>query len=103
MPSIAQLSKLLESTPSDPFLLYGLAIEHARLGQVDEACQAFDRCLAADATYCYAYFHKGKTLLDAGRGAEGLAVLRAGLLAARTHKDFKAQSEIQGLLDEHEP
>lgn len=102
MPSLAQLQSLLAKSPDDPFLLYGVALEHAKAGAVDEACGWFDRCLAADGAYCYAYFHKGKTLLDAGRVQQGLEVVRAGLKAARQHNDYKAMSELQGLLDEHE-
>lgn len=102
VPSIDQLSKLLVSSPDDPFLLYGLAIEHAKAGRVDVACEWFDKCLAADPAYCYAYFHKGKTQLEAGRSSDGLATLRAGLVASARHKDLKAMNELQALLDEHE-
>jgi tetratricopeptide (TPR) repeat protein len=83
-------------------LLYGLAIEHAKAGRVDVACEWFDKCLAADAAYCYAYFHKGRTQLEAGRTSDGLATLRAGLVASAKHKDLKAMNELQALLDEHE-
>ncbi len=103
MPSLSQLQALLAKSPDDPFLLYGVAIEHAKLGAVNDACAWFDKCLAADPAYCYAYFHKAKAQLDAGRLEAGLLTLRAGLAAARKASDFKAQSELQALLDEVEP
>jgi len=102
MPSIEQLEKLLALDPADPFILYGLAQEHAKLGQTDAAINFYNRCLAADPAYCYAYFHKAKAQHDANRTADAIATLRAGLLAARQAKDSHAASEIQGFLDELE-
>jgi len=102
MPSIEQLEKLLASDPRDPFVLYGLAQEHARKGDQARAVQFYDRCLEADPRYCYAYFHKAKALEAAGRAADAIATLKAGLAAAREARDQHALSEIQGYLDELE-
>ncbi len=99
MPSIEQLQKLLAADPADPFVLYGLAQEHAKAGQTDEAVAHYDRCLAADPGYCYAYFHKAKALEDAGRVPEAVATLKAGLAAAKKAGDAHATSEISGYLD----
>ena len=60
MPSIPDLQRLLEKDPKDPFLLYGLAQEYAKAGDVAKAVEYYDRCLAADPLYCYAYFHKAR-------------------------------------------
>lgn len=100
MPSIAQLEKLLALDPNDPFVLYGLAQEHAKAKDFAAACVLYDRCLAADPAYCYAYFHKAKTQQAAGDEAGAAATLRAGLAAAKKASDFKAMSEISGFLDE---
>lgn len=102
MPSIEQLEKLLAATPGDPFLLYGLAQEHAKRADIARALECFDRCLAADPAYCYAYFHKARVLHGAGRTPEAVAVLRAGAAAARAAGDAQALSEISGFLDELE-
>lgn len=98
MPSIAQLSKLLEAEPNDPFLLYGLAQEYAKAGDVARAVEHFDRCLAADPAYCYAYYHKAKALGTAGRADEAKQVIAAGMAASRTAGDAHAASELQALL-----
>lgn len=102
MPSIEQLEKLLAIDPADPFILYGLAQEHAKLGRTDQAIGFYDRCLAADPAYCYAYFHKAKAQHDADRTADAIATLRAGVIAARNAGDSHALSEIRGFLDEIE-
>ncbi|MFA6045099.1 MAG: hypothetical protein WC718_08955 [Phycisphaerales bacterium] len=100
MPSIAQLEKLLAIDPSDPFVLYGLAQEHAKAKDFAAACAMYDRCLAADAGYCYAYYHKAKAQQAAGDEVAAIATLRTGLVAAKKASDFKAMSEISGFLDE---
>lgn len=102
MPSIEQLEKLLAADPADPFVLYGLAQEHAKRGEHARAIEFYDRCLAADPHYCYAYFHKARTQESAGRKAEAVSTLKAGLAAARRASDQHALSEIQGYLDELE-
>lgn len=102
MPSLAQLEQLLAKTPGDPFLMYGIALEYAKVGQITEACAWFDKTIAADAAYCYAYFHKAKTLADAGRTQDAVVTIKRGLVEAKKCNDFKALSELQSLLDEIE-
>ncbi len=100
MPSIAQLEKLLAADPADPFILYGLAQEHAREGRFDVAVTFYDRCLEADPNYLYAYFHKAKALEEAGRVDDAVAALRLGLDRAKAAREPKAMSEIGAYLDE---
>lgn len=103
MPSIQALEALLAKSPGDPDLLYGLAMEHAKAGRTDDACDLFDRCLASDPAYCYAYFHKARTLEAASRIDEAAHTLRLGLEAAARAQDRHAASEIQAYLDEIAP
>lgn len=100
VPSIEQLEKLLAADPRDPFVLYGLAQEHAKRGEHGRAVEFYDRCLAADPAYCYAYFHKARALQAAGNEAEAVATLRAGVNAARRAGDQHALAEISAYLDE---
>ena len=98
MPSIEQLEKLLAATPGDPFVLYAIAQEHAKKKDVERAVEFFDRCLAADGAYCYAYFHKARVLAGAGRTAEAVSVLKQGREAAGRAGDGQALNEISGFL-----
>ncbi|MDX2131386.1 MAG: tetratricopeptide repeat protein [Planctomycetota bacterium] len=97
MPSIAQLEKLLAADPNDPFVLYALAQEHAKHGATDTAVDFFDRCLAADPTYLYAYYHKARVQLEAGRADDARAALRTGIAAATQAGDAKALNELRAL------
>jgi tetratricopeptide (TPR) repeat protein len=97
-PRLPQLLKLLAADPADPFVLYGIAQEHARAGDHAAAVGFYDRCLAADPLYCYGYYHKAVSLLALGRSDDARATLIAGEAAARDAGDGKALNEISGLL-----
>lgn len=103
MPTIEQLTTLLAADPDDTFVLYGLAQEHAKNGDHAEAVSFYDRCLAVDPAYCYAYFHKARTQEAAGDMADALATAQAGVTAATKAGDEKALGELQALCDELEP
>jgi tetratricopeptide (TPR) repeat protein len=102
MPSLDQLQKLLVADPTDPFVPYAMAMEHVRLGQLVTALDYFDRCLALDSAYCYAYFHKAQVQKTLGDCLGARATLTLGVTAAKKASDSKAVSEMQGLLDELE-
>jgi len=102
MPRIEDLKKLLAAEPNDPFVLYALAQEHAKLAQFAEAIALYDRCLAADPSYFYAFYHKARAQHAAADLPGALATLRTGIAAARKASDSKAWNEMQSLLDELE-
>ncbi len=99
MPSIAQLEKLLTLEPNDAFLLYGLAQEYAKLGEHAKAVEYFDRTLAADPDYVYAYFHKARSLEASDRIDDTRSCLTAGLEVTKRVSDAKGISEISGYLN----
>ncbi|UCD75037.1 MAG: tetratricopeptide repeat protein [Phycisphaerales bacterium] len=96
---ILQLKKLLEADPDDSFCLYGLAFEYEKAGEHETAIEYFDRALAADPDYCYAYYHKARSQKAMGDGAGAVATLRAGLTRAEAIGDAKAASEITTFLN----
>jgi tetratricopeptide (TPR) repeat protein len=83
-------------------VLYGLAQEYAKLGNIAQAVEHFDRCLASDGSYFYAYYHKARALHSGGLRNQAIEAARAGLVAAKAGGDAKARSELQALLDEME-
>jgi tetratricopeptide (TPR) repeat protein len=93
-----KLETMLAKTPGDPFLLYGLAMEHKKAGDHGKAIDYLDRTLQADAGYCYAYFQKGQTFELDGRIDEAKNVYRKGIAAAIKKGDEHARSEIEGAL-----
>lgn len=94
---LAKLTKLLALDERDTFTLYALAQEHAKLGDHAQAVSFFDRCLAVDPHYHYAYFHKARSLLAAGDRAAALDTARTGLEQAEAAGDPKAINELTSL------
>jgi tetratricopeptide (TPR) repeat protein len=100
MPTIEQLESLFASSPEDPFLMYGLALEYAKADRHDDAVGWFDRCLGVDPDYCYAYYHKARSLESLDRFEDAAATLRAGIEHAKAQHDAHAQAELSVFLEE---
>ena len=94
-----KLEQLLEKSPQDTFLNFGLAMELAKEGMTEEALAQFDRVLEVDPSYLTAYFQKGNTLINAGRVPDARTALSAGIAAARSLGDSHTESEMQAMLD----
>ena len=99
MPTIAQLDSLLARAPGDAFLLYALAMEHAKQGRHGEAVGLFRRAIVADSANPYHHYHGALSLeaIDDRRGA--IAMVREGIEAAKASGDEKARAELGALLD----
>lgn len=95
----AKLEQLLEKSPQDTFLNFGLAMELAKEGRTEEALAQFDRVLQIDPSYLTAYFQKGSTLINTGRVPDARTALSAGVAAARAAGDAHSESEMRVLLD----
>jgi len=100
VPSIEQLQKLLQAEPDDTFLLYALAQEQAKSGNLGDAIATYDRVIALDPGHAYAWFHRARAQEQAGSPAAAAESLRAGLRAAQATGDEKAAGEITGYLDD---
>jgi len=94
---LAKLMKILAADPGDAFVLYGIAQEHGKAGDFARAVEFYDRTLAADPSYCYAYFHKARCQAAAGEMAAARQTALAGVQAAHRAGDGKALNELTGL------
>lgn len=94
---LAKLHKLLALDERDTFTLYALAQEHAKLGDHAQAIVFYDRTLAVDPHYHYAYFHKARSQQALGELADARATVAAGIQAAQRAADAKALGELSNL------
>lgn len=99
MSRLVQILKMLERKPDDAFLLYGAGIEYRKQSDPTTAVAYFDKTLAVDPAFCYAYYQKGQTLEEAGDLDGAVSAYRAGIDAARRVGDAKALGELQAALD----
>jgi len=94
MDRIAQLEKMLAAEPQDTFVLYSLGQEHAKAGRHEEAIGFYERCIAADPSEHYAYFHMARSLEAEGEEERAVEVLTAGLARAQADGNDKASGEL---------
>jgi tetratricopeptide (TPR) repeat protein len=96
---LAQLLKMLERQPRDPFLLYGVAMEHRKRDDPPKALEYLSRAIEVDPNYCYAYYQQGQVLESTGDTDAARRAYLAGIDAALRTGDEHARSELQAALD----
>ncbi len=96
-PRMEQIEALLADDPADPFLRYGLAMEHASVGEDAAAAEHLLR-LIAETPYVPAFLMAGQILNRLNRADEACAVLRRGIAAAREQGNAHAEGEMATLL-----
>jgi Tfp pilus assembly protein PilF len=96
---LAQLLKMLEREPRDTFLLYGIALEHKKVGDAPRAIEFLDKVIAIDPGYCYAYHQKGLVHESAGDTESAKGAYRDGVAAAQKKGDEHARQEIATALE----
>ncbi|MGF1634234.1 MAG: hypothetical protein ACFCVE_10335 [Phycisphaerae bacterium] len=94
-----QLQKMLENEPNDPFLLYGIAMEHKKAGAFAEALAWLGRTVETDAAYAYAHFQTGLVHEELGDTTAAAEAYRRGISAAESAGDAHARDECQAALD----
>lgn len=94
-----QLQRMLERSPDDAFLLYGLALEFKKGHDSKQAITHLDRVIQIDPGYCYAYFQKGQVYESIGDLDAARKAYREGIDAARKKGDDHARSELEGALE----
>jgi tetratricopeptide (TPR) repeat protein len=103
MTRLEKLQEMLKSSPQDPFLHYGVAMEHRRAGDLEKALAGLADAIACDANYVAAYFHQGQILAEQGNADAARQVLRDGIGIAQRTGDAHAAGEMAGLLDSLSP
>ena len=96
---MAELQRLLEREPNDPFLRYGIAMEHKKAGRFDDALDWFGRTLEVEATYCYAYYQQAQIHEERGDADAARAVYAKGIKVADGCGDAHAAGEMRAALE----
>jgi tetratricopeptide (TPR) repeat protein len=93
------LRQMLEQDPKNSFARYGLAMEYAAAGTLEQAVAEYQTLIGNDPGYVAAYFHGGQALEKLGKLEEARAIYVHGLAAASAKGDGHTRSEIQAALD----
>jgi predicted Zn-dependent protease len=102
MDKIAGLKGILDLDPKNSFARYGMAMELANRGDTSAALCEFETLLTNAPGYTAGYFMAAQTLAKAGRTAEAIDRLKAGVASAARSGNTHALSEMQAMLDELE-
>lgn len=95
-----KLQEMLKSSPHDPFLHYGLAMEERAAGDLPAALRGLQKVLELDRDYVAAWFHQGQVLAELGKREQAREVLATGIDVARRVGDQHAVDEMTGFLGE---
>lgn len=93
------LKGMLEQDPANTFARYGLAMEYANSGQLDQAVEEYRALLTSNPNYAAAYFHGGQALEKLGRTDEARTLYEEGIGVTTRTGDHHTRSELQAALD----
>lgn len=92
------LRQMLAQDSNNHFARYGLAMEYAKSGELEQAVAEYRNLLAQDEGYCAAYYHGGQALEKLGRVEEARAMYENGIEACGRKGDLHTRSEIEAAL-----
>lgn len=93
-----QIEEMLADEPNDPFLRYGLAMEHVSAGDDEGAVRCFQDLVGVAPDYVPGYLQAGQALMRLGRTADARVILGQGISVARKVGDGHAAEEMRGFL-----
>lgn len=95
-----KLLEMLKTSPDDPFLHYGLAMEDRAAGDLDAAVRGLQTVLDLDGEYVAAWFHQAQVLTEQDNRDRAREVITRGIEVARRVGDQHAVEEMTGFLHE---
>lgn len=96
---IESLQAMVQQDPSNTFARYGLAMEYANSGDLEQAVAEYRRLLEGNPDYAAAYYHGGRALEKLGRIDEARAMYEAGITVTTRTGDGHTRGELQAALD----
>ena len=93
------LQAMLDRNPADSFARYGLAMEYANSGNLEEAVREYRALLNNDPSYAAAYYHGGQALEKLGRLEEAREMYEKGIDVTSRSGDVKTRSELEAAVD----
>lgn len=96
---LEQLIKFHEEDPTDPFTLYGLALEYLKI-DVKKSEVYFDTLLGEFSNYLPTYYHAAKLKTDLGSTKLALEIYIKGIELAKKCNDKATLRELQSAYNE---
>ncbi len=84
---------------NNSFARYGLAMEYANSGALEQAIAEFENLIRQDDNYSAAYFHGGQALEKLGRLEQARAMYEKGIEVTARKGDAHTRAEIEAALN----
>ena len=102
MDRLSQLEDLLKEDPTDSFLQYGIALEYAKKGNVEEAISRIEKLLSEKPGYLGAYYQLGQYYEVVKKDREAILIYEKGILLAKQLGNLKTMNELREALQQLE-
>jgi len=93
------LKEFLAENPADAFSRYALALEYAKLNQLEDARREFETVRENDPEYLATYYQLGQLYLRLGLRHEAEKTFRTGITVATKQHDDHTRSELESALE----
>jgi tetratricopeptide (TPR) repeat protein len=100
MNRILKLKELLNSSPTDCFLLHALGLEYVKIGEFEDAIASFNKVLETNKEYVGTYYHLAKTLERINKTSDAILIYEKGIDIASNLKDNHSRNELQMALED---
>lgn len=98
IPRLQQIQQMLKNEPDDSFLNYALALEYARINDLNKAIALIEELLVRDENYLGAYHQLGKYYELTDFRKKAIAIYNKGLVVALRKNDKKTLRELNEAL-----
>ncbi|MDQ3110882.1 MAG: tetratricopeptide repeat protein [Bacteroidota bacterium] len=102
MDRLSQLEELLKEDPNDSFLQYGIALEYAKKGNVEEAISRIEKLLSEKPDYLGAYYQLGQYYEAVNKTNEAMTIYEKGIILAKKLNNNKTMNELREALQQLE-
>ena len=91
---IEQLFSFLNDDPNDPFTIYAIALEYAKIDQA-KSIEYFEKLLTEQPDYLATYYHAAQLYADMGMHKEAIVAYETGIAKASAQENSLALRELK--------
>jgi len=99
---LSQLEELLKEDPNDSFLQYGIALELAKKGELQNAISRLEKIISENPDYLGAYYQLGQFHEMQKNNSRAMEIYQQGIILAQKLKNNKTMNELREALQQLE-
>lgn len=96
MSRLDMLNSMLAEDPYDGFLIFAIAKEFEKAGDVEGAIQKYEELKSKDPEYVGLYYHLAHLYAESDQLDKAMEIYDQGITIAKKQSDFHALSELAG-------